>query len=102
MSPYIKESVADIALAYAELGYTPVVDVEEGLMRLVQYVRGARVEHVKLGRRCSACGAQPRDDRSHFDPRLFCLHECRRDSRPTPACRRIREGGATLPTIHVA
>lgn len=37
----IKESVADLALARAELGYTPVVDVEEGLKRLVQYVRGA-------------------------------------------------------------
>jgi UDP-glucose 4-epimerase len=37
----IKESVADIALARAELGYAPVVDVEEGLKRLVRYVRGA-------------------------------------------------------------
>jgi UDP-glucose 4-epimerase len=37
----IKESVADIALARVELGYAPVVDVEEGLKRLVRYVRGA-------------------------------------------------------------
>jgi UDP-glucose 4-epimerase len=36
----IKESVADVARARAELGYEPVVDVEEGLKRLVRYVRG--------------------------------------------------------------
>ena len=36
----IKESVADIGRARAELGYEPVVAVEEGLKRLVQYVRG--------------------------------------------------------------
>jgi UDP-glucose 4-epimerase len=36
----IKESVADVRRAQAELGYTPVVDVEDGLKRLVQYVRG--------------------------------------------------------------
>jgi len=35
----IKESVADIARARAELGYAPVVDVEDGLKRLVRYVR---------------------------------------------------------------
>ena len=38
----IKESVADIARARAELGYAPVVDVEEGLRRLVRYVREAQ------------------------------------------------------------
>jgi UDP-glucose 4-epimerase len=40
----IKDSVADIALARAELGYEPAVDVGEGLKRLVDYVResGAR------------------------------------------------------------
>jgi UDP-glucose 4-epimerase len=37
----IKESVADIARARTELGYAPVVDVEEGLKRLVQYVRAS-------------------------------------------------------------
>jgi UDP-glucose 4-epimerase len=37
----IKESVADIARARAELSYTPVVGVEDGLRRLVQHVRGA-------------------------------------------------------------
>jgi UDP-glucose 4-epimerase len=37
----IKESVADIARARAELGYAPVVDVEEGLKRLVRYVRSS-------------------------------------------------------------
>ena len=36
----IKESVADIARARAELGYAPAVDVDEGLSRLVRYVRG--------------------------------------------------------------
>jgi UDP-glucose 4-epimerase len=35
----IKESVADISRARAELGYEPVVDVGEGLKRLVQHVR---------------------------------------------------------------
>jgi UDP-glucose 4-epimerase len=35
----IRESVADIARARAELGYSPVVDVEEGLKRLVRYAR---------------------------------------------------------------
>jgi nucleoside-diphosphate-sugar epimerase len=38
----IKESVADIARACAELGYAPFVDVEDGLKRLVQYVRAGR------------------------------------------------------------
>jgi UDP-glucose 4-epimerase len=37
----IKESVADVSRAGSELGYAPVVDVEEGLQRLVRYVRGA-------------------------------------------------------------
>ena len=37
----IKESVADIARARAELGYAPVVAVEDGLKRLVRQVRGA-------------------------------------------------------------
>jgi UDP-glucose 4-epimerase len=37
----IKESVADIARARTELGYAPAVDVEEGLKRLVHWVRGA-------------------------------------------------------------
>jgi UDP-glucose 4-epimerase len=37
----IKESVADIARARAELGYSPVVGVEDGLDRLVRYVRRA-------------------------------------------------------------
>jgi UDP-glucose 4-epimerase len=37
----IKESVADIARARTELGYMPAVDVEEGLKRLVRWVRGA-------------------------------------------------------------
>jgi len=36
----IKDSVADVTLARTELGYAPVVDVEEGLKRLVGYVRG--------------------------------------------------------------
>jgi UDP-glucose 4-epimerase len=36
----IKESVADIGRARDELGYEPVVGVEEGLKRLVRYVRG--------------------------------------------------------------
>lgn len=36
----IKDSVADIGRARAELGYAPVVDVEEGLQRLVRYVQG--------------------------------------------------------------
>ena len=36
----IKDSVADVSLARAELGYAPVVDVEEGLRRLVRHVRG--------------------------------------------------------------
>jgi UDP-glucose 4-epimerase len=35
----IKESVADISRAGGELGYAPVVDVAEGLKRLVEYVR---------------------------------------------------------------
>jgi UDP-glucose 4-epimerase len=35
----IRESVAEIARARAELGYVPSVDVEEGLKRLVQHVR---------------------------------------------------------------
>jgi UDP-glucose 4-epimerase len=35
----IKESVADIGRARAELGYEPVVGVEDGLKRLVEYVR---------------------------------------------------------------
>jgi UDP-glucose 4-epimerase len=35
----IKESVADIARARAELGYEPAVGVEEGLARLVAYAR---------------------------------------------------------------
>ena len=35
----IKESLADISLARAELGYAPSVDVEEGLRRLVEFVR---------------------------------------------------------------
>jgi nucleoside-diphosphate-sugar epimerase len=39
----IKDSVADITLARRELGYAPGVGVEEGLKRLVGYVRdGAR------------------------------------------------------------
>jgi UDP-glucose 4-epimerase len=37
----IKESVADIARARTELGYAPIVDVEDGLRLLVQYVRSA-------------------------------------------------------------
>ncbi len=37
----IRESVADITRARAELDYAPVVDVEEGLKRLVRYVRGS-------------------------------------------------------------
>jgi UDP-glucose 4-epimerase len=37
----IKESVADIARARTELGYAPRVDVQEGLSRLVRYVRAA-------------------------------------------------------------
>jgi len=37
----IKDSVADIARARAELGYAPAVDVEEGLVRLVDHVRSA-------------------------------------------------------------
>jgi UDP-glucose 4-epimerase len=36
----IKDSVADIARARAELGYTPVVDVEDGVKRLVRDVGG--------------------------------------------------------------
>jgi UDP-glucose 4-epimerase len=35
----IKDSVAEIARARVELGYTPGVDVEEGLKRLVAFVR---------------------------------------------------------------
>jgi UDP-glucose 4-epimerase len=35
----IKESVADISRARAELGYAPAVEVDEGLRRLVHYVR---------------------------------------------------------------
>ncbi|CAN5925702.1 SDR family oxidoreductase [soil metagenome] len=35
----IKESVADIARARAELGYEPAIEVEEGLKRLVDHVR---------------------------------------------------------------
>lgn len=35
----IKESVADIARARAELGYAPAVGVAEGLKQLVEYVR---------------------------------------------------------------
>jgi UDP-glucose 4-epimerase len=38
----IKKSLADIARARAELGYAPVVDVDEGLKRLVRYVREAQ------------------------------------------------------------
>jgi UDP-glucose 4-epimerase len=38
----IKDSVADIARARADLGYAPAVDVEDGLKRLVQYVRAGR------------------------------------------------------------
>jgi UDP-glucose 4-epimerase len=38
----IRESVADIARARAELGYTPAVGVEEGLERLVQHVQASR------------------------------------------------------------
>jgi UDP-glucose 4-epimerase len=34
----IKESVADIGRARADLGYVPAVDVDEGLKRLVEYV----------------------------------------------------------------
>lgn len=36
----IKESLADIGRARAELGYAPAVGIEEGLRRLVEYVRG--------------------------------------------------------------
>ena len=39
----IKDSVATIERARADLGYAPAVDVEEGLRRLVDYVRTARV-----------------------------------------------------------
>jgi UDP-glucose 4-epimerase len=35
----IKDSVADIARARAELGYAPAVSVEEGLQKLVEHVR---------------------------------------------------------------
>lgn len=38
----IKESVADIARARADLGYAPAVDVDEGLRRLVEYVSKSR------------------------------------------------------------
>jgi UDP-glucose 4-epimerase len=38
----IRESVADIARARAELGYSPAITVEAGLDALVQHVRGAR------------------------------------------------------------
>jgi UDP-glucose 4-epimerase len=37
----IKESVADIARARAELGYAPAVGVEDGLARLVAYARAS-------------------------------------------------------------
>ena len=37
----IKDSVADISRARADLGYSPAVDVAEGLQRLVDHVRGA-------------------------------------------------------------
>ena len=35
----IKDSVADVARARAELGYAPAVDVEAGLKQLVDHVR---------------------------------------------------------------
>lgn len=38
----IRESVADISRARAELGYEPKVGVDEGLRRLVEYVRKTR------------------------------------------------------------
>src|SRR5262249_53966887 len=38
----IRESLADIARARAELGYAPAVGVEEGLGRLVAYERARR------------------------------------------------------------
>ncbi len=38
----IKDSLADISLARAELGYSPVVGVEEGLRRLIEHVRSTR------------------------------------------------------------
>lgn len=38
----IRESLADISQARAALGYTPKVEVEEGLRLLVDYVRAAR------------------------------------------------------------
>jgi UDP-glucose 4-epimerase len=38
----IKDSLADISRARAELGYTPKVEVEEGLKRLVDYVSSRR------------------------------------------------------------
>jgi UDP-glucose 4-epimerase len=39
----IKDSVAEIERARSELGYAPAVDVEEGLARLVAYVRDQRM-----------------------------------------------------------
>jgi UDP-glucose 4-epimerase len=38
----IKDSLADISLARAELGYAPEVGVEEGLRRLIDHVRASR------------------------------------------------------------
>ena len=38
----IKDSLADISLARAELGYAPAVGVEDGLRRLVDHVRASR------------------------------------------------------------
>ena len=38
----IKDSLADISLARAELGYAPEVGVEEGLRRLIDHVRKTR------------------------------------------------------------
>ena len=38
----IKDSLADIALARAELGYEPAVGVEEGLARLIEFERKRR------------------------------------------------------------
>jgi UDP-glucose 4-epimerase len=38
----IKESLADISLSRAELGYEPRIDVEEGLRRLVEHERAKR------------------------------------------------------------
>jgi UDP-glucuronate 4-epimerase len=43
----VLQTWADISLAGSELGYTPKIDIDEGLRRFVQWFRAAGVGHVR-------------------------------------------------------